>query len=325
MVQKSGCARGVVGARFFGVEFRAAQTSDLPGLVRLFRAEELAEIGREECTDVEMRHILGVPGVDLARRSQVAVGEDGLLHGFVMLHPAPQPGQLLVQLSVDPHPDRHAIAARLLGLAGAWVELDRGAGDGDVSLFQLPGSLAADELAADGWQIVHSYTRMTADLPLTAAAGHRPPDPELEIQAAASEADLAVVHAVIEDAVAGHWQHQRRNFADFLAAMLARDGHDPSLWLLARVGGRPAGAVIARVPVDRAWIAWFGVRPDFRGHGVGGTLLRTVFALLADRGHGCVGVDVDTHNETGAVEVYRRAGMDVVGTADQWAKLYPAH
>ena len=312
------------GCQIPGVEFRAALTSDGPALVRLFRAEELAEIGREECTDVEMRHLLGVPGVDLARRSQVAAGEGGLLHGFVMLHPAPQPGQLQVQLSVDTHQDRHAIAARLIELAGTWVELDRGAGDGDVSLFQLPGSLAAAELSADGWQVVHSYTRMNADLPVTAAAGLRPPNPDLRIQAAASEADLAVVHAVIEDAVAGHWQHQRRRFADFLAAQLARNGHDPSLWLLAQVRGRPAGAVIARAPADRAWIAWLGVRPDFRGHGVGGTLLRTVFAILADRGHTSVGVDVDTHNETGAVEVYRRAGMDVVGTADQWAKVCPA-
>ena len=31
-----------------------------------------------------------------------------------------------------------------------------------------------------------------------------------------------------------------------------------------------------------------------------------------------VGVDVDTHNDTNAVEVYRRAGMRPLGAADQW-------
>ena len=82
--------------------------------------------------------------------------------------------------------------------------------------------------------------------------------------------------------------------------------------------------VIARAPAGRAWIAWLGVLPGFRRRGVAAGLLRTVFAELARRGHAGVGVDVDAHNETGAVAVYLRAGMQSVGTADQWARVYQA-
>jgi hypothetical protein len=35
-------------------------------------------------------------------------------------------------------------------------------------------------------------------------------------------------------------------------------------------------------------------------------------------------VDVDTHNQTGALRVYEQAGMQVTGVADQWRRHYPA-
>lgn len=38
------------------------------------------------------------------------------------------------------------------------------------------------------------------------------------------------------------------------------------------------------------------------------------------RGQPSVGVDVDTHNPTGALEFYQAAGMQVLGLADQWLR-----
>ena len=84
----------------------------------------------------------------------------------------------------------------------------------------------------------------------------------------------------------------------------------------------PAGAVIARDPAERAWIAWLGVPQAHRGRGIGTLLLHTAFNLLRERGHDTVGVDVDTRNSTGAVRIYERAAMAIRGTADQWRKIY---
>jgi ribosomal protein S18 acetylase RimI-like enzyme len=129
---------------------------------------------------------------------------------------------------------------------------------------------------------------------------------------------MATIHGVLETAIAGHWNHDRRDFENFLTDQRQRDGHDPSLWLLAELDRGPVGAVIARAPTDRAWIGWLGVLPEARGRGIATALLGTAFGRLHDRGHATVGVDVDTHNHTDAVAVYRRAGMRTVGTADQW-------
>jgi mycothiol synthase len=309
------------------VTFRAATSFDLPELVQLYRSAELAETGRAGTTAPDITDLLRAPGLDLVRRSRVAAIE-GELRGLVLLHPAPQPGQLRMQLCVSPHPRHRQLAAALLELAGNWVAQDCPGGT-DVTVFQLPGSLAAPELSAAGWQIVHSYTRMKASL----AGGPRErglddadragPGAGVTIRAAASAPDLATVHAVLEQSVAGHWNHQERDFASFLADQQARDGHDPSLWLLAEVDGEPAAAVIARAPADRAWIAWLGTLAGYRGRGLAAALLRAAFAELRERGHASVGVDVDTHNKTGALRVYEQAGMQVLGAADQWRNSYP--
>lgn len=138
------------------VTFRAATPFDLPELVQLFRSAELAEIGRAQTTAPDITGLLRAPGLDLVRRSRVAATE-GELRGLVLLHPAPQPGQLRMQLCVSPHPRHRQLAAALLELADSWVAQDCPAG-ADVTVVQLPGSLAAPELAAAGWQIVQSST-----------------------------------------------------------------------------------------------------------------------------------------------------------------------
>lgn len=283
---------------------RPACDDDSPALFDLLSAADLVDT-RADVTD-----LLHAPGLDLATRSRVAT-EGGRIRGLALCHPAPQPGQLRAQLAAEPD-----VARTLLAFVRAWALAD---GAGPVTLFQPPNSPAAEALTEDGWTVVHSYTRLTADLadladhqlsPLPAGLSIGPDDP-------------ATVHAVVEEAVAGHWNHGRRTFADFLADQESRAGHDPALWLLAEQNGLPAGAVICRAPKDRAWVAWLGVRPEFRGRGIAGALLAGAFARLADRGHDTVGVDVDTHNETGAVAVYRRAGLRVLGTADQWHRTYP--
>lgn len=307
------------------VTFRAAGPADLPELVQLFRSAELAEMGRAETTAPDMTDLLRAPGLDLVRRSRVSATE-GELRGLVLLHPVPQPGQLRMQLCVSPHPRHRQTARALLEMAGLWVAQDCPGGT-DVTLFQLPGSLAGPELTAAGWQIMHSYTPMKASLAaaLPLAGPARPgAGAGVTIRPAVSPADLAAVHAVLEQSVAGHWNHQERDFASFLADQRSRDGHDPALWLLAEVAGQPAAALIARAPADRAWIAWLGTLAGYRGRGLAGALLRASFAELRERGHASVGADVDTHNQTGALRVYEQAGMQVIGVADQWRRRYPA-
>ncbi|HET9167909.1 MAG TPA: GNAT family N-acetyltransferase [Actinospica sp.] len=290
---------------------------DGEALVELFGRLEIAESGHAGTTSADVRDLLATPGLDLEARTCVAESSDGRLAGFAALHPAPQPGQLRAHLSVAPDAPT-GTAETLLRRLDEWAA----DGSGPVTMFQLPTCLLHDQLVSHGWTIVHSYTRLTVELDAAPTRVART-NPRVTVRAAADESDQRTIHAVLEDAIAGHWNHDRRDFAEFDLAQREREGYDPALWWLAEVDGAPAGAVIARDPAERAWIAWLGVLDAHRGQGIGKMLLHTAFSQLRERGHRTVGVDVDTHNSTGAVIVYKATGMSVLGTADQWRKIYP--
>ena len=63
-------------------------------------------------------------------------------------------------------------------------------------------------------------------------------------------------------------------------------------------------------------IAELGVRPPWRGRGIGTALLRHSFADIARRGGSEVTLWVDSENATGAVGVYERVGMRAIVVTD---------
>jgi mycothiol synthase len=275
---------------------------DSEALVDLFGRAETAEIGRQETTRADVRDLLAAPGLDVASRTCVAESDDGRLHGFGALHPAPQAGQLRAHMVVAPGAPEHT-AGSLLLLIDKWVANDAPSSGTPVTMFQLPHCLAHDVLAAQGWSVVHSYTRLTINLdtadtpePAQARAGVR-------LRATTSDLDRRTIHSVLEDAMAGHWNHRQLGFTEFDRDQRRREGYDPQLWWLAEVDGMSAGAIIARDPAERAWIAWLGVLDAFRGRGIGTLLLRTVFNVLRERGHLTVGVAVAYPNTTRAVNL----------------------
>ena len=97
------------------------------------------------------------------------------------------------------------------------------------------------------------------------------------------------------------------------------EAYDPSLWLLARDGDVPVGALSASIG-DGGWVDWLAVLASHRGRGIGLALLRRSFATFAERGMRRVMVNVDAENVTGATAVYERAGMRVVNAYDVWER-----
>jgi ribosomal protein S18 acetylase RimI-like enzyme len=129
---------------------------------------------------------------------------------------------------------------------------------------------------------------------------------------------LRLVHELVEETLAGHWDHHRRDFDDFYTAQTEGEGHDPSLWYLAFVDNEPAGALIARAASKGGLIAWLGTRKPFRRRGVAVALLGASFDDLEKRRAPRVDVDVDTQNETNAVHVYEHVGMRAQFQSTQW-------
>ncbi|MFF5207627.1 GNAT family N-acetyltransferase [Streptosporangium sp. NPDC000396] len=299
---------------------RAAATSDLAALVKLFQAINLAEIGRAETDEADIRQILTAPGLDLRRYSRVHE-HDGRFLGFAALHIAPHAGRLRAHLAVAPTAPAD-LADTLLQQIETWARRHppvAGRNHQIITLFQLPHTLAGSPLRRHGWTVVRRYSRLIIDL-----NRERPflPDlpPGTRVRVAASDDDRHRLHMVLEDALAGHWNHHRRTFEEFWTNQRQRDGHDPGLWWIAEIDGAPAAALIARARPDRGWIAWLGTQRRFRGRGLGRFLLLTAFTELRERGCPMVGVDVDSANETNALGVYEAVGMRVLGQADQWQR-----
>ena len=296
---------------------RPVTHDDVPALLDLFHRAEQAELGEPYSAEVDLSRLLSTTGLDLYSRSIAILDDNGRFDGFAASLPAPNQRALRAQLVVGPERPTET-ADVLLDLIAGWADADRPDDVDEVNVYQLPGALAGPALSAHGWRIVHSNTRLAIDL----AAPPVPfaPNPRIRVWAAVEEAQQRVAHAILEDAIAQDWNHQRSDFAEFLAGQQARPGYDPRLWFVADLDGESAGVLIARDPQDRPWVAWLGVAKAARGNGVAKHLLLTAFDTFRARGRHTVGVDTDTHNATDAVRVYERAGMVSQGTADAWAR-----
>jgi ribosomal protein S18 acetylase RimI-like enzyme len=110
--------------------------------------------------------------------------------------------------------------------------------------------------------------------------------------------------------------------AQFREFYLRTQGFDPSLWLLAWDAGELAGFVLAfpKRSGDTAlgWVQSLGVRPRWRHRGIGEALLRAAIGRLHARGLRAVGLGVQADNQTGALRLYERVGMQAVSRIDNW-------
>ena len=296
---------------------RPLTADDAPALVELFQRAERAELGEPYSSAADIESMLGSDGLDLATRSMALFDGNGRLDGFAALYPAPNQYALRAQLVVGPErPVEHANL--LLDLIHQWAEADRTDNTPEINAYQLPNPLAGPALTAHGWRIVHSSTELVIDL--SAPPVPCTPNPRVRVRVARGETQQRIAHAILEDAVAMDWNHQRVEFEDFLRRQQARPGFDPDLWFVADLDGEPAGVLIARDPVNRSWVAWLGVAESARGNGLAKQLLLTAFDTLRARGRCTVGVNTDTHNATGSVQVYQKAGMVSQGAIDGWSR-----
>jgi ribosomal protein S18 acetylase RimI-like enzyme len=123
------------------------------------------------------------------------------------------------------------------------------------------------------------------------------------------------IHAALEEAWSvGGWLHEPRPYGEWARTLFDREGHDPSLYLVAEADGDIAGAALCdwKRNGDWGWVERLGVRPAWRRRGIGEALLRAAFAEFHRRGERTVALQVDAESPTGATRLYERAGMRVL-------------
>ncbi|HEY2742001.1 MAG TPA: GNAT family N-acetyltransferase [Gaiellaceae bacterium] len=117
----------------------------------------------------------------------------------------------------------------------------------------------------------------------------------------------------LNEAFAEHWEWHPDPFDEWLGRRTGQhhDEHGP-VWLVVRDGDELAA--VTRNDAAGAgggYVGAIGVRPAWRGKGLGKALLQATFAEFWRRGTTRVTLDVDSQNATGAVALYERVGMHV--------------
>lgn len=140
--------------------------------------------------------------------------------------------------------------------------------------------------------------------------------------------DLHVVHQMLEESFADHFNSYRESFPEFVQRLREDPGHRWDHWWIAEVeidgDERPGGALVSSVlPADESgrqgsYVDYIGVHRTARGRGVAKALLHTVIRDVLERGGNRVDLEVDADSDTGADGLYASMGWVTKYRTESW-------
>lgn len=307
-----------------GFNVRPATMDDLEETVNMFNRCSQEMIGVDEFTPTKYGREWQAPGFDLERDTRLVLSEDDAIVGCVevwaIFDPPVHPW---VWARVDPRWEGRGIGTAMLrwGKARAIeATFDRVPEPYRIAMYcgTYGDHQASQGLFEDfGMRLIRRAYRMRIDFngPLS-----EPTWPQgISLRTYNHAEDAEAVYLANDEAFRDHWGYVEtpfeQGFERWLHFLVNRDGFDPSLWFLAVDGEEIAGMALCRPEADDdAEIGWVGelcVRRPWRRKGLGLALLRRSFAEFRDRGKQGAGLGVDAENLTGALRLYKRAGMHV--------------
>jgi mycothiol synthase len=140
--------------------------------------------------------------------------------------------------------------------------------------------------------------------------------------------DPAEVYRADTEAFRDHFGFVEQPFEEgleqFMHFMTDEDSYAPGLWFLAMDGDQIAGICLNRKQSyedpEVGWVNTLGVLRPWRGRGIGLALLQQSFAELYRRGFRKISLGVDGENLTGALRLYKKAGMHIDRQFDLYEK-----
>ena len=127
------------------------------------------------------------------------------------------------------------------------------------------------------------------------------------------EDEYGAFYDALNEAFAEHWEWHPQPYEKWLERRQGqhRDEQGP-VWFVVRDGDELAAVTRNDASVaGGGYVGAIGVRPAWRGQGLGKALLQRTFVEFWRRGTTRVTLDVDSQNATGAVALYERVGMHV--------------
>jgi mycothiol synthase len=300
---------------------RPVDVDDLPAIIELIAASDLATIGRTDFTATEVEGDLR----DVRKEHQGWYDDEGTLVAYGWVTRDGDSPKIELDAYVHPAHDISVGVELVTTLEARGRELAAAAGH-DHAIFHA-NAYREDErtrqwLRERGFEIGTTFTRMRIDFDEPFAPGPLPPGVTVR-RSDANDDDLRVAHEIEEAAFAEHYGHVWRSFDRFRERFFELSDTWCSLWL-AELDGTPVGLLVANqqfVEDDNAgYIRSLGVTRAARGHGVAKALLRQHFAASQAEGRVAVLLHVDVSNVTNALGVYESVGMRPILEIDAWAK-----
>jgi len=248
--------------------------------------------------------------------SRLVVAPDGSVAGYVNLE-AVDPSEVVGAFGrVAPTRVRQGIGRGLV----RWSRRAAAALIPVATATILRHSISAEDeaarllLADEGFEHVRTAWHMRMALQPGYRAGEVPSG--VTIRPSVEGTDDRGIWETMEAAFGTHFGFQPVGFDQWWANTRSTGAYDPSLILVAELDGSIVGASEQFIPPGErtGWVGDLGVRPGFQGRGIGRALLRHALADLSSRGLRFGQLNVDSQNQTGAVELYRSVGMRVVRT-----------
>ncbi len=224
---------------------RPATRGDLPEIVDLLCACDVAEVGQPDSTLDDLENDWAMEGFDPSRDAWVAEGSDGLV-GYAYAGDQFRTGELEADLWVHPAHHEPELGGRLLGLAerrAAQLAVERGYPEPKLDVFCMAANRAKrDLLRRHGYTLTRTVYRMTADL--TGGAPFAEVPAGLEIRPFRLEADERALYELMNEAFEDHFRQSQEPFDAWRARLLGHADFDPDLWWIAWDGdaAKPSAA-----------------------------------------------------------------------------------
>jgi mycothiol synthase len=313
-----------------GWSIRRPTLDDVPEILTVVHASDIAAVGEPDFTADEVVEILRAPNLDPERDSWLAVDAGGRVVGWAYIDNPLRSTRELFDNYV--HPEYGAAAhGPLLDLVVARIA-ERAAERGLPSLTARGGAIASEQrylalLRAAGFEFIKRYARMRIEL----TGSERPPEvPEgvlIRLVDPEHDGEMRAFHRVLDTAFQDTPDYQASTYEQYRKRLAALPGIDWDEWFVAEVDGQLAAILQSAGQVaeqDEGWVKYLAVAKEHRGRGLGRMLLRTAFATYASKGRWAAGLGVDLTNPTGAYRLYRGVGMRPVYEADVYERTIPA-
>jgi ribosomal protein S18 acetylase RimI-like enzyme len=284
---------------------RPPTDADAAAVLDLIVTCDIADLGAPDYRLADLQADWAAPGLELSRDGRLIDG-DGALAAYALVTGTDDAFVIV----------RPQATGRGLGtLLRRWAEA-RAAERGVRVLRQYTygsNDRARALLRAASYEHSQTYFRLRAEL-------DRVPDPPPARLRCFAAGDEAAVHALVEEAFAEVEGNTPMSLERWRADTIAKDGWDPSLWLLLEDEGGLAGVVLGEQwPADGGFVSHLAVAPRARRRGHGRKLLLHVFAAFRRAGLTFAELSVHARNR-GALHLYRSAGMEPTFETERWEK-----